>query len=172
LVGGVLVGLLSAMYDKFSQEHGLEPFRPQPYSILRYQKEIDRLERAYNVHFNTLWNMASNIKFALMRKFFETVATRVKHVYEVANRDADNWVRAVMGPMETQVREHHLQLRRRLESVKRIHNASEELEARMRELEEMKKSTDAQIEELNRLVGRIEVGVRLQQTLALARDAA
>ena len=165
-------GMMTAMYDKFSQEHGLETFRPQPYSILRYQKEIDRLERAYNVHFNTLWNMASNIKFSLMRKFFETVATRVKHVYEVANRDADNWVRAVMAPMETQVREHHLQLRRRLESVKRIHNASEELEARMRELEEMQKTTDNQIDDLNRLVGRIEVGVSIKQTLALTRDAA
>jgi len=165
-------GMMTAMYEKFSQEHGLEPFKPQAYSILRYQKEIDRLERAYNVHFNTLWNMASNIKFSLMRKFFETVATRVKHVYEVANRDADNWVRAVMAPMETQVREHHLQLRRRLESVKRIHNASQELESRMHELDEMKKSTDGQIEELNRLVGRIETGVRIQQTLALTRDAA
>jgi hypothetical protein len=107
-----------------------------------------------------------------MRKFFETVATRIKHVYEVANRDADNWIRAVMAPMETQVREHHLQLRRRLESVKRIHNASEELEGRMRELDEMRASTDAQIAELSRLVGRIEVGVRIQQTLALTRDAA
>jgi hypothetical protein len=165
-------GMMTAMYEKFSQDHGLEPFKPQPYSILKYQKEVDRLERAYNVHFNTLWNMASNIKFSLMRKFFETVATRIKHVYEVANRDADNWIRAVMAPMETQVREHHLQLRRRLESVKRIHNASEELEGRMRELDEMRASTDAQIAELSRLVGRIEVGVRIQQTLALTRDAA
>ena len=77
-----------------------------------------------------------------------------------------------MAPMETQVREHHLQLRRRLESVKRIHNASEELESRMRELDEMRTSTDAQIAELARLVGRIEIGVRIQQTLALTRDAA
>ena len=165
-------GMMTAMYEKFSQEHGLEPFKPPAYSILKYQKEVDRLERAYNVHFNTLWNMASNIKFSLMRKFFETVATRIKHVYEVANRDADNWIRAVMAPMETQVREHHLQLRRRLESVKRIHNASEELEGRMRELDEMKTATDMQIAQLSNLVGRIEVGVRIQQTLSLTRDAA
>ncbi len=165
-------GMMTAMYEKFNKEHGLESYKPVPYSTLKYQKEVDRLERAYNVHFNTLWNMASNIKFALMRKFFETVATRIKHVYEVANRDADNWVRAVMAPMETQVREHHLQLRRRLESVKRIHNATEELEGRMHELEEKKKATETQVEQLNRLIGRIEVGVRTQQTLALTRDAA
>ena len=116
--------------------------------------------------------MASNVKFSLMRKFFDTVVTRIRHVYEVANRDADNWIRAVMSPMETQVREHHLQLRRRLESVKRIHNASDELEARMRELDEMRTTTQEQIDQLNRLIGKIEVGVRIQQTLALSRDAA
>ena len=36
--------------------------------------------------------------------------------------------------METHVREHHTQLRRRLESVKRIHRASDTVEARLEEL--------------------------------------
>lgn len=36
--------------------------------------------------------------------------------------------------METHVREHHTQLRRRLESVKRIHRASDTVEARLSEL--------------------------------------
>ena len=163
--------MMTAMYEKFSEEHGLGPFEPQPFSMLKYQREIDRLERAYNVHFNTLWNMASNIKFSLMRKFFETVAMRIRHVYEVANRDADNWVKAVMAPLETQVREHHLQLRRRLESVKRIHNASNELEARMHELTEMKKTAEQQVAELTHLVARVDEAVKHQQQ-PLARDAA
>ena len=42
----------------------------------------------------------------------------------------------------------------------------------MHELEEKKKATETQVEQLNRLIGRIEVGVRTQQTLALTRDAA
>ena len=71
--------------------------------MLKYQKEIDRLERAYNTHFNTLWNMVSKAKFALMRRFFETIASRVKHVYDIANRDVDSWLHAVMAPLETQV---------------------------------------------------------------------
>ena len=123
------------MYARFAKEHGLETFAPPPFSMLKYQKEVERLERAYNVHFNTLWNMVSKAKFTLMKRFFETVAIRVKHVYDIANRDLDSWLKAVMAPLETQVREHHLQLRRRLESVKRIHRASDELEERISELE-------------------------------------
>jgi hypothetical protein len=49
-----------------------------------------------------------------------------------ANRDVEQWLRAVMAPLETQVREHQLQLKRRLESVKRIHQATDTLEDRVR----------------------------------------
>jgi hypothetical protein len=80
--------------------------------------------------------MVSRAKFALMKRFFETIASRVKHVYVVANRDVDAWLKAVMSPLETQVREHHLQLRRRLDSIRRIHLASGELEERITELEQ------------------------------------
>src|SRR6185312_2944772 len=118
--------MMQAMYQRFAKEHGIEPFTPPPFSMLKYQKEVERLERAYNVHFNTLWNMVSKAKFTLMKRFFETIAIRVKHVFDIANRDLESWLKAVMAPLETQVREHHLQLRRRLESVKRIHRASDE----------------------------------------------
>ncbi len=42
-----------------------------------------------------------------------------------------------MSPMEMQVREHQMQLRRRLESIKRIHQATDTLEDRVSELEEV-----------------------------------
>ena len=136
--------MMRAMYTRFAKEHGLEPFNPPPFSVLKYQKEIERLERAYNTHFNTLWNMVSKAKFALMQRFFETIASRVKHVYEIANRDVEAWLKAVMSPLETQVREHHLQLRRRLDSIKRIHHASGELEERIAELEQQEDAIRAQ----------------------------
>jgi hypothetical protein len=101
--------MMQAMYQRFAKEHGIEPFTPPPFSMLKYQKEVERLERAYNVHFNTLWNMVSKAKFTLMKRFFETIAIRVKHVFDIANRDLESWLKAVMAPLETQVREHHLQ---------------------------------------------------------------
>ena len=124
--------------------------------MLKYQKEIDRLERAYNQHFNTLWNMVSKAKFALMKRFFETIASRVKHVYDIANRDVESWLKAVMSPLETQVREHHLQLRRRLDSIKRIHRASDELEERIAELEQQEEALDGADRALTREVAAID----------------
>ena len=90
--------MMQATYAGFAEEHGLERFAPPPFSMLKYQKEIARLERAYNTQFNTLWNLVSRAKFALTQRFFETIASRVKHVYDIANRDVDAWLRAVMTP--------------------------------------------------------------------------
>jgi hypothetical protein len=138
--------------------------------VLKYHKEIERLERAYNEHFNTLWNMVSKAKFPLMRRFFETVASRAKRVYDVANRDVDAWLRAVMGPLETQVKEHHLQLKRRLDSIRRIHNASDELEERIAELGQQRDALAGQLRALKREVAAIDEVVAAPDGLPLAAN--
>ena len=140
--------MMDVMYDKFSKEHGLRKSEPPVFSTLRYQKELAKLERAYKEQFNTSFNMIANEKMTLTTKFFETLASRVIHVYEVANRDVENWLKAVIAPMESQVREHQLQLRRRLESIKRIYKATDTLEDRILELENIEKSIRAQMQDI------------------------
>jgi len=163
--------MMQAMYTRFATESRTTPYNPPPFSMLKYNKEIDRLERAYNQHFNTLWNMLSKAKFALTQGFFETVASRVKHVYDVANADIETWLRAVMSPLESHVREHHLQLLRRLESVKRIHVATGELDVRIAELEQQYEASAAQSADLNRLVAAIDDIVTAPDALPAAANA-
>jgi hypothetical protein len=147
--------MMEAMYKKFSEEHGLKPAAATPFSTLKYQKELAKLEKAYNEHFNTLM-LYANQRESVMRKFFETVATRMVQVHEIANRDIDNWLKAIMAPMETQVREHQLQLRRRLESIKRIHKATDTLEDRVAELEHLEAGILRQLDELNTLSNNMQ----------------
>jgi phage shock protein A len=69
------------------------------------------------------------------------------------------------------VREHHLQLRRRLESVKRIHRASEELEERLAELEQAEGAIRAQVEALAREAAAIDAVIEQPDALPLAANA-
>ncbi len=140
--------MMDVMYDKFAKEHGLRKCDPPAFSTLRYQKELVKYERAYKEQFNTALNMIANEQMTLTSKFFETLASRVIHVYEVANRDVENWLKAVISPMESQVREHQIQLRRRLESIKRIYQATDTLEDRIAELENVEKAIRAQTMDL------------------------
>ncbi|WP_374335389.1 dynamin family protein [Leeia sp.] len=142
--------MMGGMYQKFSQEHGLAKVTPPPFSTLKYHKEIHRLEKVYRAHFSGLGTMLTTHKATLTQKFFETIANNVVYVFDIANRDVENWLKAIMAPMETQVREHQLQLRRRLENVKRIHQATDTLEARIGELNEVESSIQQQLAELDR----------------------
>jgi septal ring factor EnvC (AmiA/AmiB activator) len=95
----------------------------------------------------------------------------VKHVYVIANRDVEAWLKAVMSPLESQVREHHLQLRRRLDSIKRIHHASDELEERIAELEQQENALRAQRSGLDLQTGAIDAIVDQPDALPLAANA-
>jgi hypothetical protein len=156
-------GMMGAMYKKFNEEHGLSQAAPAPFSTLKYHKEIARLEKAYNEHFNTVLNMLTHEKFSITTKFFETLANRVVHVYEVANQDVENWLKAIMAPMETQVREHQLHLRRRLESIKRIHKATDTLEDRITELQHMEGGILKQLQDLSLLQQHIANSLAYEQ---------
>ena len=147
--------MLEAMYKRFSVEHGLKLAPPEAFSTLRYERELDRLEKAFNRQINNTLVLVTTEKHALTQKFFETVAMQARRTFELANRDVEQWLRAVMSPLETQVREYQLQLKRRLESVKRIHQATDTLEDRVEELKQAEAQLLRQIDELAALADGI-----------------
>ncbi|MBS1196931.1 MAG: hypothetical protein H6R18_716 [Proteobacteria bacterium] len=143
-----IITMMEAVYKKFSVEHGLKLGSPTTFSLLRYEKEIDRLENWCNTHLNTMLSLIRHEKKNVTQKFFDEVAMQVRRAFEKANRDAEIWLRAIMAPMETQVREHQIQLKRRLESIKRIHLATDTLEDRILELQSVENTLQQQIESL------------------------
>ena len=126
--------MLDAIYRKFSVEHGLKLESPMSFSLTRHKKEIDRLEAWCDTHLNTAFQLMTHDKASVTRKFFEEIAVQIRRTFERANRDVELWLKAVMAPMEIQVREHQAQLKQRLGSIKRIHQATETLEERIDEL--------------------------------------
>jgi hypothetical protein len=126
--------LMHAMYRTFNAEHGLNLGSPMMFSMRRYFEELDRIEALHRRQFGAL-TLVTTEKWALMRRFFESVAARIKEVYDVANREIEAWLRAVIAPIEGQVREHQIQLRRRIDSVNRVRDASDSLDERIAELD-------------------------------------
>jgi hypothetical protein len=153
---GEITRMLDSMYKRFSVEHGLKLTTPEAFSTLRYEKELDRLEYAFNRQINTALTLVTTEKHTLTQKFFETVAVQARRTFEGANRDVEQWLRAVMSPLETQVREYQLQLKRRLESVKRIHQATDTLEDRVEELKQAEVGMLGQMDQL----AALEAGIR------------
>ena len=129
--------LMEGVYKKFQEEHGLTNVKPGNFSVMRYMREIKRLQHKHDQFVKSLSFLRTEQK-TLTDQFFDSSVAKVRAIYKMANKDADNWLKTIMSPMEAQVREHQIQLRRRLESIKRIHQASDTLEDRLKELEHIR----------------------------------
>lgn len=125
--------MVASMYQRFGSEHNMILGSPMGFSLQPYRNEVDRVEEVYQQHFGLLTILTTD-QLVLTQKFFESIASRVKESFEAANRDVEAWLKAIIAPLEGQIREHQAQLRRRLESIRHIQDASETLEERIGEV--------------------------------------
>jgi hypothetical protein len=135
--------MMSVMYRKFSTEHGLALSTPMPFSLEKYLKELRMIEGIYHKQFGTAAIMTTP-QVVLMQKFFDSIASRVKQSFLQANRDVEAWLKVVMAPLEAQIGEHKAQLKRRRQSIERIHEAADDLEEKMRALDQVQIDIEAQ----------------------------
>ncbi len=158
-----IMTMMEAIYKKFAVEHGLKLGTPTGFSLQKYEKEIDRLDQWCQTHINSVFQLLTHEKSQLTQRFFEEVAVQVRKAFEHANRDAETWLKAIMLPLEVQIREHQIQLKRRLESIKRIHQATDTLEERIDELQHIESKLLLQLT----VLGKISENFReiLQQTV-------
>ena len=139
--------MMESMYKKFSSEHGLQLAMPMPFSLERYRQQIDRIEAAYHKQFGAT-TMLMTSRGVLIERFFDTIASSVKKVFRDANSDVDAWLKVIMAPLEAQIRQHKEQLKHRLASIQRIHDATDSLEQKIASFETSQ-------EELERLRSRL-----------------
>lgn len=147
--------LMEGVYKKFQEEHGLANIKPRKFSTTRYQRELRRLMERHDYFIRGL-SVVMTEQMVVARRFYDSVVLKVRQIFERANADADDWLRTIMSPMESQVREHQVQLRRRLESIKRIHKASDTLDDRLAELSHVKEGIQNQKATMDEFVAKIE----------------
>lgn len=152
---GEIATMMTAMYREFTVNHGFKLGTPLPFSMKRYLAEIDKVDDLYRRRFGAK-SLLQHEKWALTRRFFDSIAVRVKEIYDVANREAEAWMRALMAPIEGQIKDHQQQLRRRLDSVKRVVEASENLDARINELEDDRSEVEQQVAVYDELTGTVK----------------
>lgn len=161
--------MMTVMYRKFSTEHGLALSSPMPFSLQKYRKEIELIEGVYHKQFGPAAIMTTP-QVVLMSKFFDSIASRVKQSFLQANRDVEAWLKVVMAPLEAQIWEHRAQLKKRRQSIERIHMATDSLEEKVQSLEKMQ----AELEEQKKTLLMLEAELKnaIMAELAVLKTAA
>ena len=151
---GEISAMMESMYRKFSAEHCLSLSIPMPFSLNKYKREIDAIEEAYARQFGTTTLIMSS-RNAIMERFFDSIASRVRRSYRAANADVEAWLKVVMAPLESQIRQHKDQLKHRLASIQRIHDATDSLEQKITSFE----TTQEELDQLKARLGQLAGGV-------------
>jgi len=134
---------------RFSEETGWSIAPPMSYALDTYLAEIDRVEAAYEGHFGTL-SVLTRDKWSLIERFFETVVGKSRTIFSAAERDTEAWIRSLLPPLETQVREQRQQLKKRADAAARIRDAQESLDGRIGQLEDALQDVQAHLDELKK----------------------
>ena len=145
-----IASLSETITRDFEHDHGISNFQVRRLRLEKYKQEVERLEQKYS-HFRETKTLFFKEQMSITNRFYESVCAASRRVFSKALSEANSWNNNLMVPMETHVREHHSQLRRRLESVKRIHKATDTVDTRLRELELQQTELQSQQDEYNAL---------------------
>ena len=165
--------MMESMYRKFSAEHGLALSLPMAFSLDKYRFEIDAIEAVYLKQFGTatlIMNSLMTSRGTLVERFFDSIASRVRRTYRGANADVEAWLKVIMAPLEAQIRQHKEQLKHRLASIQRIHDASDSLEQKIEAFEASHRDLEKVRGQLHQLAGGVTLA--LQSELAPMKAAA
>ncbi len=147
---------------RFAEDLGWSLSPPMSFSLDTYIADLERAEHAYKSQFGALAILTTE-KWRLMERFFDTVVSKSREIFATAERDTEAWIKSLLPPLETQVREQRTQLRKRAESVSKIRDAQGSLDERIAELEEALEDAQSKLGTLKRLTDRIhDVGARAQ----------
>ncbi len=155
--------MMETMYRKFSTEHGLTLAVPMTLSLDKYRDELNAIEAVYTKQFGTTTLIMSS-RGALLERFFDSIASRVRRTYRAANADVEAWLRVIMAPLEAQIRQHKDQLKHRLASIQRIHDATDSLEQKIGSFE----ASQNDLEKVKNRLGDLAGGVTLAMQSELA----
>ncbi len=164
-----IAALSETITRDFEHDHGIANFQVRRLRLERFKQEVERLEQKYS-HFKETKTLFFREQMSITNRFYESVCTASRKVFARALQDANTWNNNLMVPMETYVREHHSQLRRRLESVKRIHKATDTVETRLRELAFQKTELQEQQDDFNALQRQLAELLIVEDEIPLNND--
>lgn len=148
-------GLVDAAYIRFHVKHGFERRHAPELSIDQYMDAIRALAQRSEEFCHDPINIMTEKHF-LIRKFFLSVAGEARVIFEKTRVDCEAWLRNVLAPLITQINDHKIQIERRLENIRKIHDNIDSLQDRLVELESSQASLSVQLRSLESILTKLQ----------------
>lgn len=153
--------MMTTVSRKFTDEYQIPGIEAVAFGTERFQLELDRLEESCERNFKGTSSLVFKRRATLGGLFFDTVALKVIHIFEIADREVRTWMNGFIRPLDSRINDYQEQANLRIEGMGRIQNAETDLMARLEELRRIVHDLSAQRDQLEvhheRLAALLEV---------------
>lgn len=150
--------VVQAIYRKFHEEHGLPIGELKAYSLKKYRIELERLHEEAEAFRNSPITTMTEQHFVI-KKFFISLVSHVRHLFMKANRETDAWLKGSLLPLVKQVNENKQHLDQHLETLVKINESRDALDNKIRELEKRCSLLEREKETLGRMSDRLHTPI-------------
>lgn len=130
--------LFADVGKKLRSDFGLTNIRAfdvHPFPTQRFHTELAKAREAADDEFSKTSNLVLRRGSALAKQFEELVATRVQHIFEIAQRETTTWVRGLYKAIERPLEDARTRLEHTVESIEKVKSAELDLAERIAELQ-------------------------------------
>jgi hypothetical protein len=153
---------------RFGQDYRMVIETAPEFATERFLVEIERLEEHCQRDFKSAASLLTRGRKTLGGLFFDTVALKVIHVFEIADREVRTWMNGFIRPLDAQLNAFQEQTNARIEGMGRIQNAETDLVARLGELEALVAQVQGQRAEWEKRHERLAALLSVEREHSLA----
>ena len=136
--------LMADARSRFQKDYGMLVESAPEFATERFLVELDRLQEHCDRDFKSTASLLTRGRKTLGGLFFDTVALKVVHIFEIADREVRAWMGSFIRPLDAQLNAFQEQTNARIEGMGRIQNAETDLVVRLGELEALVAEVEAQ----------------------------
>ncbi len=139
--------LVRSIYRRFQSQHGMQLAEPQMLSLIGHQVELNQVHQESEIFRKSPRTTLTEQHFAV-RRYFQTIVTRVRKIFLQAHADAREWLETALDPLTQEIHEHRNVLSQQLADLKLSGRSRTMVRQRLASLDRECRKLEQQLETL------------------------
>ncbi|GBL45375.1 hypothetical protein SFMTTN_1182 [Sulfuriferula multivorans] len=146
-----ILELLDSAYRRFEEQHGFPQLNPPKLDMDRHRQRLASLAQSTEMFCRDPLNLMLEKRF-MVSKFYQSLVSEARTVFEMARLEADAWLRRTLDPLVMRIRDHKTQLELRVDNIRKVHDNLDNLQAKVAELKQQFDDLGKQHQEINSIL--------------------
>ena len=155
LSGEDILRLMEGVYNTFQQRFKFEKMDFPPLDLAGPRTQLQILINETEAFCRDPVNIVMTEKRFMVRKFWRMLVDQARRIFNLARTDLDRWLTAVPLPLETQIRDHKVQLQARLDSLAKINDRGGAIDEEIATLQKQRQGLEGQVAMITQLIMQV-----------------